>query len=60
MLLITGVRALRGRGLALTFSRSFNGPAARPIGMLFVVIALGLLAWLALDQRVSAALLQQS
>ena len=60
MLLVTGVRATRGRGLALTFSRSLNGRAAKPIGLLFVVLALSLLAWLAFDQRVSDTLLRQS
>ena len=60
VLLVTGLRALSGRGLALTLSRSFNGSAARPVGLLFVVLALGLVAWLALDQRVSDALLGQN
>ena len=57
MLLVTGLRALSGRGLALTLSHSLNGPAARPIGVLFVVLALGLVVWLTVDPRVSATLL---
>ena len=60
MLLVTGLRAVAGRGLALTLSRSSNGPAARPVGLLFVVLALGLVVWLIVDPRVSSTLLGQS
>ena len=59
MLLVIGLRALSGRGLALTLSRSSDGPAARPVGLLFVVLALGLVVWLTVDPRVSATLLGQ-
>ena len=47
MLLGIGVRALAGRGLALTLLRSYHGPAARPLGALFIVGALALALWLA-------------
>ena len=56
IVLVTGIRAVCGGGLALTFSRSYHGPAARPMGVTFVLVASGLLAWLLIDPRVASML----
>lgn len=58
MLLGTGVRAVAGHGLALTLYRNYHGQLARPIGMLFIAIALSLAGWLALNPSFAAHLWQ--
>ena len=49
MLVGIGIRAISGKGLAITMHRSFHGPLARPLGLLFLLAGLALAAWLALE-----------
>lgn len=58
MLLGIGVRAIAGYGLALTLSRTYHGQLARPLGILFIAIALFLAGWLALNPSFAAHLWQ--
>jgi len=49
MLVGIGIRAISGKGLALTMHRSLHGSLARPLGLLFLLAGLALATWLALD-----------